>query len=129
MPITIDNYLGGEYHLTVDDVVKENNKLLLRECKHSKRSFPSTNDIRDGLLKMIVYVNICELFLNSVSVKFKPALRLTATKMIGSLTEKSAKLEIEKFILDNSLKRLSSFIFELINEAKTNNFGLLIEQA
>ncbi len=57
--ITITNYLGGNYYFTVDEIIVTKEKLFLVEGKHSVNSFlPSKGDIKDGLLKMILYCNL-----------------------------------------------------------------------
>ncbi|TAE07597.1 MAG: hypothetical protein EAZ95_18250, partial [Bacteroidetes bacterium] len=57
--ITITNYLGGQYFLTVDEIRIEAEKLYLIEGKHTKSGLlPSLGDIKDGLLKMILYANL-----------------------------------------------------------------------
>lgn len=58
--VTIQNFLGGKYYFTVDEVVKiDNNTVVLIEKKHSKSSkLPSVSDIKDGLLKLALYSNI-----------------------------------------------------------------------
>jgi hypothetical protein len=57
--LTIVNYLGGEYNLTVDEVYIKSKKLFIQENKHSNTSIiPSVGDIKDGLLKMIIYSSL-----------------------------------------------------------------------
>jgi len=52
--ITITNYLGGKYFLTVDEVAITKNTISLIESKHSKSTLlPGISDIKDGLIKMI----------------------------------------------------------------------------
>jgi hypothetical protein len=47
--ITIQNYLGGLYYFTADEVVLQGSKIYLIEGKHSKnKSLPSLEDIKDG---------------------------------------------------------------------------------
>ncbi|GHT25232.1 hypothetical protein AGMMS49953_09710 [Endomicrobiia bacterium] len=54
--ITISNYLGGKYFFTVDEVVLNKNIVKLVESKHSRNSvLPGASDIKDGLVKMILY--------------------------------------------------------------------------
>jgi hypothetical protein len=60
--ITITNYLGGQYFLTVDEILLTEDKVILIEGKHSKNAvLPSKGDIKDGLLKMILYCNLKKL--------------------------------------------------------------------
>jgi len=53
--ITIENYLGGKYYFTTDEIKIEGENIYLIEGKHSKSALlPSNGDIKDGLLKMIL---------------------------------------------------------------------------
>ncbi|MDR1698640.1 MAG: hypothetical protein LBR75_02290, partial [Prevotellaceae bacterium] len=68
--ITITNYLGGQYFFTVDEILIENDTVYLIEGKHSANSIlPSKGDIKDGLLKMILYSNLCEVEVDDVKMK------------------------------------------------------------
>ncbi|HET54157.1 MAG TPA: hypothetical protein ENN33_02955 [Ignavibacteria bacterium] len=126
--ILIKNYLGGYYYLTVDDLIREDDKLILTESKHSSNSaLPSLDDIKDGLLKMIIFSNISKLELNKKSWNFKAALRLTSNMLEGYITEKSAEANIQNFLVVNSLNKKSKLINELISGSRKNNFQLLIE--
>ncbi|TRM79992.1 hypothetical protein DJ522_09015 [Sulfolobus sp. F3] len=62
--IDIENYLGGLYHLTIDEVYVnlEKGAACIIEAKNSKtESLPKEEDIKDGLLKMI-FTNLAELY-------------------------------------------------------------------
>ncbi len=79
--ITIKNYLGGCYYFTVDEAVLENKTLYLKEAKHSKfKPIPSLDDIKDGLMKMIIFSNLSEATLNGERCKIIPVLKLTSAK-------------------------------------------------
>src|SRR5690554_3544491 len=68
--ITITNYLGGQYFLTVDEVLVSRSKVNLIEGKHSKSALlPSKGDIKDGLLKMILYSNLEDVKINGKKMK------------------------------------------------------------
>lgn len=57
--LTIKNYLGGYYFFTCDEVEIKRKKIYLIEGKHSNQSIiPSLEDIKDGLLKMILFTNL-----------------------------------------------------------------------
>lgn len=57
--ITIKNDLGGQYFFTCDDVLLQDNILVLCESKHSKNALlPSSDDIKDGLLKLMFYTSL-----------------------------------------------------------------------
>lgn len=63
--LTITNYLGGQYFLTVDEILLSKNKVSLIEGKHSTNTLlPSKGDIKDGLLKMILYCNLSDVGVN-----------------------------------------------------------------
>ncbi|MBD3409896.1 MAG: hypothetical protein GF419_06775 [Ignavibacteriales bacterium] len=77
--ITIENYLGGEYYLVVDEARIENNDAILIEGKHTvKKLLPSEADIKDGLLKTALYSNLSEVFVDGKSYAPKPTLKLTS---------------------------------------------------
>lgn len=53
--VTINNALFGKYFFTCDETKIEPTTVYLIEAKHSQRSkFPSANDIKDGLIKMML---------------------------------------------------------------------------
>lgn len=57
--LTIKNYLGGYYFFTADEAWIEGHNLYLTEGKHARgASLPSVGDIKDGLLKMILFTNL-----------------------------------------------------------------------
>ncbi|MDR0969504.1 MAG: hypothetical protein LBM67_03080 [Lentimicrobiaceae bacterium] len=97
--ITITNYLGGQYFFTVDEILIDGNTVYLIEDKHSKTCIlPSIGDIKDGLLKMILYSNLCEVKVNGKAMKSKAVLKLTSEKMSGAITEKSFGRDRAEFI-------------------------------
>ena len=126
-PIEISNYLGGKYYFTIDDVLIENNIYKLIESKHSKLSLiPSYDDIKDGLLKMILYTNFANLSDGEKLVEYKPIIRLTSAK----LTEKYDFSNFDR-IFDNtqfSNKQKSLLLF-LKQEAIKNGFEIILEKS
>lgn len=127
--MTITNYLGGQYFLTVDEVALSE-KMTLIECKHSATALlPSKSDIRDGLLKMILYCNLSDAKANGRSIKHEPILKLTSLKLKGQIHSKSSDKEVANFLSDNRFnqnqKRLMKALFD---EARSNNFTVVIEQ-
>lgn len=57
--IVIENYLGGQYFFTIDEVILRDDTLCLCESKHSKNALlTSSYDTKDGLLKLMLYNNI-----------------------------------------------------------------------
>ncbi|MCS7163706.1 MAG: hypothetical protein NZ845_01740 [Thermodesulfovibrio sp.] len=108
--ITIKNYLGGCYFLTCDEIVIEGDKISLIECKHSRNSFiPSISDIKDGLIKMILFSNLKNLRINDKEFHHKSILKLTSAKSF-----------------DLNIIRKSDFLSLLNKESQINNFSVFL---
>lgn len=75
--ITLRNFLGGEYFFTTDEALLIDGVLYLTEKKHTRSTLPSMDDIKDGLLKLIVFKNIQESIHDSVSYPVQACLGLT----------------------------------------------------
>jgi hypothetical protein len=87
--LTIINYLGGYYFFTCDEVKTEDKNIYLIEGKHSKRGcIPSLEDIKDGLVKMILFTNLKEVKIDNTEYTPVPVLKLTSDMnfSIASLT-------------------------------------------
>jgi hypothetical protein len=127
--ITITNYLGGQYFLTVDEVLLTEEKILLIEGKHSKNSIlPSKGDIKDGLLKMILYCNLTEVTVDGKRLKSEAVLSLTSAKLKGGIDSSSAKEEISAFVKENKISASQETLIETVfAEAKQNNFAVKIQ--
>ena len=128
--VTIKNYLGGLYYFTTDEVIIQNNTLLLIESKHSKNSqLPSLGDIKDGLLKMILYCNFENVSIGNNKYKTKPVLKLTSTKLKGRLSSNDGIDESTIFFNKNSLNiEQKELIKKLFAESRENNFIISIEE-
>ncbi len=119
--ITIENYLGGKYFLTADEIRIEKNTIYLIEAKHSKNShLPSIGDIKDGLLKMILFTNLKNVSLNNKKYNGVPVLKLTSTK----LTDNIKPNEIDTVSFFNN--RQKELLKKLLEEAKENGFEVNI---
>jgi hypothetical protein len=129
--VTITNYLGGKYFLTVDEILLENNKVSLIEGKHSKDAIlPAKSDIKDGLLKMILYSNLLNVTLNGNNVKSQAVLCLTAAKLQGAIHSASNLSELSTFFITNNLSKSQIKLIEtLIVEAQQNGFVLKIQHS
>jgi hypothetical protein len=93
--ITIKNYLGGHYHFTCDEVETHKNNLYLIEGKHTKLSeLPSLEDIKDGLLKMVLYTNLVDVKRDGFMFKPVPVLKLTTKKKMKIKSLKQSKSRI-----------------------------------
>jgi len=111
--ITIQNYLGGLYYFTVDEIEINGDEIFLIEGKHSKtKGLPSLEDIKDGLLKMILFTNLSSLETDGKDYKPLAALKLTVE---GGFEESNLSLS-QKEVL-NLLRK----------EAEVNNFRLILK--
>jgi len=106
--LTIKNYLGGHYFFTCDEIIIEKESIYLIEGKHSKKSLiPSLEDIKDGLLKMILFTNLKE-----VKIGEKEYNPIAVLKLTSDIIFQKDRLKISQI---ETLKRLKV-------EAKDNNF-------
>jgi hypothetical protein len=124
--ITITNYLGGQYFFTVDETDIQNDTVYLIEGKHSSTTkIPSRNDIKDGLLKMMLYSNLVDVEVDGNKKKSKAVLNLTSTKLKGKISSEDTIEERDNFFSTNKIPAKNQvFIKELFKEAKDNNFIL-----
>lgn len=112
--ITITNYLGGNYYFTSDEVELHNNDIWLIDAKHTKTdNLPSLGDVKDGLLKMMLFANLKEVKIDGKNLNPVPILKLTT----------GDNFSIEK-LNENQKKLLEA----LKKEAKTNGFKILINK-
>jgi hypothetical protein len=129
--ITITNYLGGEYYFTVDEVQVFERMLYLIESKHSKNALlPSKSDIKDGLLKLILYSNLASLSVKHKNYDSLPVLKLTSAKLNGNLNSTQKAKDIAAFAKANALNDAQiALLKNLFAEAQKNNFIVLIQHA
>ena len=122
--ITITNYLGGQYFFTVDEVLIDKDTVYLIESKHSKQSvLPSKGDIKDGLLKMILYSNLCDVEVDGKPMKTKAVLSLTSPKITDEISSEIPVWDRTAFLLDNIFSQEQiRFIDVLLDEAEENGF-------
>ncbi len=128
--ITINNYLGGQYFFTVDEIKLVKDKLCLIEGKHTKNALlPSKSDIKDGLIKMILYSNLSETKINGKKINCESILSLTSTKIKGEVVSSSSNKEKEIFFKKNTFNNSQIiFIQKLFEEATINGFTISIKQ-
>jgi hypothetical protein len=126
--ITITNYLGGQYFFTVDEILIEKDTIYLIESKHSKNSaLPSKGDIKDGLLKMILYSNLCEVEVNGLKMKNIAVLNLTSNKIEQKITSKNEIWDRgDLMLINNFSQKQMRFIDALLDEAAENGFEVRI---
>lgn len=126
--ITITNYLGGAYYFTVDEVEEYAQELYLIEGKHSKNVLlPSKSDIKDGLLKLLLYCNFATAKIGEKKYTCLPILKLTSTKLKGRINSTQTEEEITSFLKENGFSEAQKiFVKNLFEEAKRNNFVVII---
>ena len=112
--ITITNYLGGNYYFTSDEVELHGKRIHLIDAKHTKEDkLPSLGDIKDGLLKMILFTNLEDVKVYKQKFNPSPILKLTT---------------VDNFKLQDINKSQKEMLEVLKKEAKTNNFRILLNK-
>lgn len=125
----IENYLGGIYYLTADEVVQDGNVYIIQESKNSTMGFlPGISDIKDGLFKLILYSNLHSLKLDNAPVKFRSRLKLTGRTVKGSLSMPCTESALNSFLTLNkkTCTIRSATIIRKMNQEATNNQKLEI---
>ncbi|MEH1914565.1 hypothetical protein [Nostoc sp.] len=128
---SIENYLGGIYYLTPDEIMFDNNMYVIQESKNTtKGSLPKLPDIKDGLFKLILFSNLDYLILDGKQVLFVAKLKLTGNNVVGSIVFPDASLEELEYFLEVNIKNFNKnqklVIKKLALEAQ-NNQKLKIE--
>jgi len=128
--ITIKNYLGGLYYFTTDEIAIQNDTIYLIEGKHSMNAkLPSLGDIKDGLLKMILYCNLTNVTIENKIFKTIPTLKLTSSHLNGRLKSNYTEQQKQTFYTKNNLdKKQISLINDLIIESIKNNFEIIVQE-
>jgi len=108
--LTIKNYLGGLYFFTADEASIQNKDILLIEAKHSRYNrLPSLEDIKDGLIKMLLFTNLKNVEIDGDKYNPKAILKLTTSKGFDL----------------NKLNKRQLITYDLLNkEAKINGFKI-----
>ena len=129
--VTINNALFGKYFFTCDETKLEPQTVYLIEAKHSQRGkFPGKNDIKDGLIKMMLYTNLTNVKVGKQSYGLKVQIRLTANQLKGSTNSDLKDKEVEKFLTENSFGLTDkNFFVKLFREARENKFMIILEHA
>ncbi len=100
--LTISNYLGGNYYFTSDEARLRKGRLFLVEAKNTKENrLPNREDIKDGLIRMILFTNLEKVSIKSKVYPITPLLKLTSKKkfvigkrdaLVLNILKKEAKL-------------------------------------
>jgi hypothetical protein len=110
--LTVKNYLSGNYYFTCDEVEIHGDDLYLIEAKHSReKEIPSIGDIKDGLLRMILFTNLENVDISGKRYNPIPILKLTTVTYLT------------KWLLGRSKT------FDLLKkEAEVNRFKLKVNE-
>jgi hypothetical protein len=126
----IENYLGGVYYLTPDEILQIEKSYIIQESKNSTNAvLPSVNDIQDGLFKLILFSNIGFLKLNDEKVDFCVRLKLTGRNIKDRILLPCPLENAEKFLESNSAifkRQHKDIIMRLLQEAQHNNIQIEI---
>jgi len=110
--ITIKNYLGGYYYFTCDEIELHGEEVHLIEGKHTKTGdLPAESDIKDGLIKMVLYTNLENVTVQQQKFTPIPVLKLTTN---------------DQFDLNSLSTRKKNFLEALKQEACHNGFKVKI---
>ncbi len=129
--VTINNALFGKYFFTCDETKIEGKTLYLIEAKHSQRAkFPSKNDIKDGLVKMMLYTNLTNVKIGKTPFNLRVEIRLTSNQLKGSIKSDAKTEDIDKFFTDNNFAlKDKEFFKKLFTESRENRFTIILEHA
>jgi len=129
--VTINNALFGKYFFTCDETKIEDKTVYLIEAKHSVRAkMPSKNDIKDGFIKMMLYTNLQNVKVGTKPFALKVQIRLTANQLKGSINSDANDEDVNKFLTENAFTANdSAFVRNIFQEAKKNNFTIILEHA
>lgn len=123
---SVQNYLGGEYHLTADELIYKHDLLVIQESKNTTRSrFPARSDIQDGLFKLILFTNMDELYLNGNPIRFRTQLKLTGL-LSGHVSMPCDDDTLQEFISRNHLSSHEISLLKQLRAETHANPGLTI---
>ncbi len=126
--ITITNYIGGKYFFTVDEVTDYGEYILLTEAKNTNTSLlPKIGDIKDGLLKMMLYQNLDHVYRNEERRSHKASLKLTSPYIQGNIFSTSSESLLQDFFRLNNFNQVNKkLIQQVFHEANSNHFTVQI---
>ena len=112
----------------MDELQIETNLAILCEGKHSEKSLlPSKSDIKDGLLKLILFSNLLTVSIDEVVYETRSILSLTSSKLKGRILSNDTLTLIEAFFSNNRFSiQQKAFLTLLFEEANINNFIIKI---
>lgn len=126
----IDKKNGGLFPLTCDEIYYSNEILNIVESKHTKRGkLPGKEDINDGIYKIKLFASMEDVRYENSPCKHLATLKLTSSKIIGSITLPCEEEHLNEFILKNNLSRNKKFLHGLNMESLLDRFQVLIENS
>lgn len=87
--VTVENFLGGLYYFTVDEAMLIEDTVVLIEKKHTSGVMPSKNDIKDGLLKLILFSNLEEIKTQDDTYDVRAGIGMTGSNFPGTCLNRS----------------------------------------
>ena len=126
--LTVRNYLGGEYHFTIDELRIERDSLILMEKKNSsKAKYPNVSDIKDGFVKLMLFTNLADTRIESESYKHISVLGLTSSVFKGFCHSQMPDEEIGEVLKSNSFStKQQKTVLSVFNEGRINNFMIFL---
>ncbi len=120
--ITVKNYLGGVYYLTVDEVISTQDGVILQESKNNDKGerLPKMGDIKDGLFKLILFSNLERLIMGTEAIAFEVRLCLTG-KVIGQLLFPNTEVAIDQYIQANQFTTNETALLHRLNAEASMN--------
>jgi len=105
-----------------------NKDYFLIEKKHSDNSLvPSIADIKDGLVKMMLYTNFSEVLVSGASISHHSTLGLTSKNIGGYCHTYSSKNELKSFFSSNQFTKKSiQALIDLFDEGRNNNILIFL---
>jgi hypothetical protein len=103
-------------------------RILLTEAKNTNISLlPKSGDIKDGLLKMMLYQNLDQVYRNKERRLHRASLKLTSPYIKGNILSTSPKTLVQSFLSLNSFSESDKqLIQQVFNEANSNHFLMQI---
>ncbi len=127
--INITNFYKGAYYLTVDEAVKLGEDVFLIEKKHGDGFMPSISDIKDGLLKLILFTNLASIKIEGRTYKHHTVLGLTSDRVKGYCHSKQTPTKVLEFLSAIGLPKDTTSLLDLFTEANANGFAVYLVNA
>lgn len=126
--LTIKNFIGGYYYWTVDEASLVGDTILLVEKKHSRKSrLPHLGDVKDALLKMVLFTNLSRVTADGQTYKPFPIVGLTSDLIQGYCHSAMDDSQIERFFGQNEFNERARTLAERIfQEGRVNRFFVII---